>query len=1016
MAIFRARARAVDMLGRQQISGIPTAISELFKNAHDAYADRAEVDYYESDGLFVLRDDGVGMSRQDFEDRWLTLGTDSKLNDALGIRPPPRDPSKAVRPILGEKGIGRLASAAIGSQALILTRAKTPNGVDELVAAFVNWSVFRLAGLNLDQVEVPIRTFPGGQLPSRTDVSELVDLSRQAVIRATAGKTSDLTRSVLDQLDAFEVDPRELDSVLGAPSLAGANAHGTHFYIRPADESLQIALETPDDEFAAAPLFKMLVGFTNTMTPKHKQPVIRVAFRDHPTNDTFDDIIEDSVFFTPAEFENADHHIAGEFDDFGQFAGTVAVYGEKTQSHVVPWRGAAGRATLCGPFKINVAVVQGIARESTLPAEDWARLIAKLNRIGGLYIYKDGVRVLPYGNTDYDFLDIERNRTKSASYYYFSFRRVFGVIETTAQQNRELQEKAGREGFRENRAYAQFREILKNFFVQIAADFFREGGASAARFHERRAELDRLERARRRREKLVAARRKQLSDTLEQRFADVGASVPLTESTKILAVLANDMSAAKSANDPDQAARLVLQGERRAQESLRALRDRFRVIPPRGVGLTIRLRRELDAYKVQAETIDLDIFNPTAEDIERRVREGSLAASAAVDRRIRFDTALDELGSSAKRATQSETKRAQVAAQEVKDQVSALANAALQDVDRAVAEVSVRAQRLDISTMSDSAFVASRRELEAAIETVLEEKRETLSRILARLRGVQSEMSQAAIAVTDEALDDTTDTDGVQALEEEVLALRERAESDIELAQLGMAIQIISHEFDTTIKGVRRNIRELRAWADANTQIKSLYDSISRNFQHLDGYLTLFTPLQRRLYRSATDIRGAEIFRFLQELFGDRINRHGVTLEATPEFTRFVFRGFPSAFYPVFVNLLDNALFWLRGSTEPAIVRLDAEGKSMYVSNTGSELQPRDGEQIFDLGFTRKPGGRGMGLTISRDALKSADYQLTLVHARPGMRVSFAISPVEGSESPEDGRLDFSPSSRIGDS
>ena len=46
------------MLGRQQIAGIPTAISELFKNAHDAYADRVEVDYYRREGLFVLRDNG----------------------------------------------------------------------------------------------------------------------------------------------------------------------------------------------------------------------------------------------------------------------------------------------------------------------------------------------------------------------------------------------------------------------------------------------------------------------------------------------------------------------------------------------------------------------------------------------------------------------------------------------------------------------------------------------------------------------------------------------------------------------------------------------------------------------------------------------------------------------------------------------------------------------------------------------------------------------------------------------
>src|SRR6185369_14218145 len=102
MATFRARARALDMLGRQQIAGRPTAISELFKNAHDAYADRVDVDYYRSDGLFVLRDDGIGMSHDDFMSRWLTLGTESKLQSATGLGLPAADPDKPARLILGE--------------------------------------------------------------------------------------------------------------------------------------------------------------------------------------------------------------------------------------------------------------------------------------------------------------------------------------------------------------------------------------------------------------------------------------------------------------------------------------------------------------------------------------------------------------------------------------------------------------------------------------------------------------------------------------------------------------------------------------------------------------------------------------------------------------------------------------------------------------------------------------------------------------------------------------------------
>ena len=79
MANIRVRARAVEMLGRQQIAGIPTALHELLKNAHDAYADQVEVDFFRQDKSLLIRDDGVGMTLNEFETRWLTLGTESKL-------------------------------------------------------------------------------------------------------------------------------------------------------------------------------------------------------------------------------------------------------------------------------------------------------------------------------------------------------------------------------------------------------------------------------------------------------------------------------------------------------------------------------------------------------------------------------------------------------------------------------------------------------------------------------------------------------------------------------------------------------------------------------------------------------------------------------------------------------------------------------------------------------------------------------------------------------------------------
>ncbi len=172
MAGFKARARALDMLGRQQIAGIPTAISELFKNAHDAYADNVIVDYFRSDKLFVLRDDGYGMTKNDFEEKWLTLGTESKLGGKPDDTLPPI-PAGKERPIMGEKGIGRLAIASIGDHVLVLTRAKRKDGLHDLVMAFVYWRMYEIPGINLEQVVVPIKTIPGGSLPTAKDFEEL---------------------------------------------------------------------------------------------------------------------------------------------------------------------------------------------------------------------------------------------------------------------------------------------------------------------------------------------------------------------------------------------------------------------------------------------------------------------------------------------------------------------------------------------------------------------------------------------------------------------------------------------------------------------------------------------------------------------------------------------------------------------------------------------------------------------------------------------------------------------------
>ncbi|MGC2160737.1 MAG: ATP-binding protein [Silvibacterium sp.] len=987
MATFKARARALDMLGRQQIAGVPTAINELFKNAHDAYADKVEVDFYRSDELFLLRDDGVGMTRDDFESRWLTLGTESKVKSSVtGMSMPKTDPTKPLRPILGEKGIGRLAIAVIGPQVLVLTRA-ADLGLDsngELTAAFVQWSLFQCPGINLDQIDVPIRTFAGGTLPSAEDVASMVEDVRLNLQGLRGQIDQGIFKRIISELSLFRVDPCELDALLGAPSLSG-NGTGTSFYVMPADPSVTAVIDERSDGDSATALKKMLLGFTNTMTPGHPKPQITAMFRDHRTDDSTEDLIDEQTFFTPEEFKNADHHLIGKFDDYGQFKGSISVYGEDYPDHVVAWDGARGKPTDCGPFSISVAYVQGASSESTLPPNDWAIISSKLKQIGGLYIYKDNIRILPYGTNDYDFLDIERNRTKSAGYYYFSYRRIFGVIEISQATNPELNEKAGREGFRENRAYRQFRAILMNFFQQVAADFFREGSAGAERYWERKAEIDRVEKARRKQEKQLSVKRKTFGEQLKSFFVSVESGDPDRLVAELLESLRIAVDAAIAIKDVDEASRSVIQAESDATQSLLSIRRRFRVVRPNGVGLSKQLRRDWDASTAETLRLESTVFAPTEAEVNRVVGELAASSKLNISMRVRIERAITERITDTLSRANVERKETREALDELNRGVTETTREIVQEVESAIQQTRSNLARLDLSQLEDQEIVEQRHSLESELTEVADRGLQSLSAMKDDLRAMHWSRDEDGRFVGMSLMN--------EALQEDLLATRERSEADLELTQVGMALSVVNHEFESSIRAVRGSLRRLKSWADVNTDLAGLYTDLRTSFDHIDGYLSLFTPLQRRLYRSEIDFSGADIAKFLTDLFSRRLERHNVELRPSRDFLKYVVHGYPSSFYPVFVNLVDNAIFWIKDRPLPRIIWLEAKGNAMVVRDSGVGISDRDREAIFDLGFTRKPGGRGLGLHIAREVLSKVGYELLLAANSPKGGAEFIIQP-----------------------
>ena len=984
MATFKTRARTLDMVGRQLIAGRPTAISELFKNAHDAYADRVEIDYFRSDSLFVLRDDGVGMSKLDFVNRWLTIGTESKFDPS---QKPPQPPDKEARPMLGEKGIGRLAIATIGPQLLVLTRPKSNKQASELTAAFLNWGIFTWPGIDLEEIDIPVRSFSPGTLPSAQDVAEMVEEFHQHAVVVGQRVEAPLLERVVEELRQFDIDPQEIDSYLQEPSLR-ADGFGTQFLIKPTWTLLEDDIDgNPATSKAAAlkkvtPLKKALLGFSNTMRPD-SCTVIHTAFRDHRTDEVSEDLIVEDEFFTPYEFLNTDHRISGIFDEFGQFCGGISIYGETISDHVIPWSGGRGARTSCGSFSIDFAAFEGENRHSTIPHEEHAKLAIKAEQLGGLYIYRNGIRVLPYGDTDYDWLDIEIRRTKSAYYYYFSHRKMFGAVEIDADTNSDLREKAGREGFQENKAYRQFRSILQNFFLQIAADFFRLDGVHAETFEIRKNELSKEEKARRQRKKQVSKRRRKFESSLDVFFDKLANKAPQEEVLTLTEDIEMELRLACSIADSQLAAHKVLELERRTQAKIRELEAGYRVSRPR-IGLSKGTLTDWGVYNSEFASLQENVFLPARELVEDLIGEEARKAKLSLDRRVRTEAAMEELGREARKTTGDSSTAVRAEANKVASEARDAAGKSLKAVELELRTVFSEVQRIDFAEMPDESFVETRNALANRILKVAEDQRALLRSILEQLQ---------AIDVTGES----STTEQLMAVEQRNLLLEEEAEADAQLVQLGMAIEIVNHEFSGTIRSIRSGLRKLKAWADVNEGLGELYDSIRTSFDHLDSYLTLFTPLQRRLYRRAVEIRGSELLDFLGELFRERLVRHSVTLSATKSFAKAKVVGFPSSFYPVFVNLVDNAIFWLsqQNPQRERSIKLDERGGTLLVADTGPGVNTRDREAIFECGFSRKPGGRGMGLHIGRESLRRVGFDLELIKGDGG--TTFGVVPVDES-------------------
>jgi signal transduction histidine kinase len=191
------------------------------------------------------------------------------------------------------------------------------------------------------------------------------------------------------------------------------------------------------------------------------------------------------------------------------------------------------------------------------------------------------------------------------------------------------------------------------------------------------------------------------------------------------------------------------------------------------------------------------------------------------------------------------------------------------------------------------------------------------------------------------------------------------------LAQLGITVEIVGHELEALDAEVNRNLKRL----PLQTRQLEAYQLAASAHEALVARLRFLSPLQFSGPRLRTTITGAAIAKYVGEFFERQFVASRIKFVATNAFKAISFKEYPSRVYPVFINLVNNSLYWLTFGQDREI-RLDVVDDAVVVSDSGPGVDPDDMLHLFELFFTRRTNGRGVGLYLCKVNLGAGGHTI----------------------------------------
>lgn len=937
---FRTKARAVDLLGKGQIADLPTAITELWKNGYDAYADKLSAELYVAgyqgieSPIFIISDDGTGMSQSDILNKWLVLGVDSKSRTEVPDTKGAETLWKEPRIKAGEKGIGRLSVAFLGSPMLMVTKKQGYS----MQAMFFDWRLLENYNMYLDDVDIPVMSVEMQNF--RHQFEELQKQLMENIHRAAWEESqADLRKAIETSVKKVQLPVFFESQIL--KEFQSEDAHGTKFIIFEPEEQIVdfITQSIKDDDSSNDTEFvrTSLVGFTNSFKPETEQLPVKCfmpVYKDSDDKNGVDFFSGKGEFFDAKDYEVADIIIEGQLDGNGTFNGTLTLYGKDKISYTITNPRRKDLRSVYGIVPIKLGYSMGFEKDARVKEEIWSRINKKVEAYGGIYIYRDGFRVLPYGRIDADFLGLEERRNKRIGSNFFSYRRMFGYLELCRTTNPLLKDKSSREGLINNAAYRAFKDDLIYLFKDLAKEYFGDKAKQSIFLDAKKRMNDASE----------VIKKDKARETQEKR-----------DFTKSLKEYPERFKTYKTSYE----------------QTISALQEK--------VAKTDMLFADIEALLNQLQELDIQ-FADLLPQIPKRYK----MTETQEDRLYAYSQELEAFNKRKQEwADVISTAKARLQIQDLRKDFINQCNIYIAKINELLGKHQEEYARKtkefahDIEARSNGFVSELENQREKSLQVI--QTHEDVTRQMETVKGLyESILTQIGDSIEPlvthiKRLSLDIDEELLQgAYKEQYEKIKNQWELSRETSQLGIAVEIIDHEFNALYSKINELLTQI---SENDTSEEFAY--LRKNFKTLEDKYALLSPLYRISGSVSKDILCADLKAFLKDFFERRLASNGVKLISTKEFDEHVISIKEPVLYSVCINIVNNALYWIQNSEQKIIeLAYNPETEEIIIRNSGTPIQDNKLGKIFELFYSNRPNGRGLGLYLAKQSLAENYYDI----------------------------------------